>query len=117
VIPPRIPDAHCHLAMLPDPESAIEEAIAAGVGPILAVAMTPAEFAPGLALRLRFPGQVLAGVGIHPSRIPALDEAVLADELAAVERTAAEADFIGEIGLDYKDAPEPAQQRRQRDAL
>jgi TatD DNase family protein len=114
---PGVPDAHCHLAALPDAEAAVLEAIAAGVTPILAVAMEPAEFAAGFALRSRFPGHVLAGVGIHPSRVPMLDDAALAAELAEVEGAAAEADFVGEVGLDYKDAPEPFQQKRQREAL
>jgi len=112
-----VPDAHCHLTTLPDAEAAVVEAIAAGVTPILAVAMEPAEFAPGFALRRRFPGHVLAGVGIHPSRVPTLDDAALATELAAVECAAAAADFVGEVGLDYKDAPDAAQQHRQREAL
>jgi TatD DNase family protein len=112
-----VPDAHCHLATLPEAEAAVAEAIAAGVTPILAVAMEPAEFAAGFALRRQFPGHVLAGVGIHPSRVPGLDDAELAVELAALEGAAAEADFVGEVGLDYKDAPDAAQQHRQREAL
>ena len=112
-----VPDAHCHLATLPDPEAAIEEAISAGVTPILAVTMGPSEFADGLALRRRFPKEVRAGIGIHPSRVPTLDPAALAAELDAVERAAADADFVGEVGLDYKDAPEPVQRRRQHEAL
>jgi TatD DNase family protein len=114
---PGVPDAHCHLATLPDAEAAASEALAAGVTPILAVTMAPSEFAAGLGLRQLFPGHVLAGVGIHPSRVPELDATELEAELVALERSVSEADFLGEVGLDYKDATEPVQQRRQREAL
>lgn len=113
----RVPDAHCHLADLPAPEAAIEAAAAAGAGPILAVAMAPEDGARVLELKARYPEMVRAGVGLHPSRVPGLTDEAAAAELELVAGRAPRADFIGEIGLDYKDASDPEQQRRQREIL
>ena len=112
-----VPDVHCHLESLADADVAIEEAVAAGVGPILAVGMESRSSARSLDLASRFPHQVLAGVGLHPSEIPALDDRALADELAFVEAQLHGATLLGEVGLDYKDAPDAHQRARQRSAL
>jgi len=112
-----IPDAHCHLVDLDDPDACLAEAAQAGVGPIAAVSMSPAETAKVLALRDTADGRVLAGAGIHPSRVPRLDDAALAEEIEQVESLAKECDFIGEIGLDFKDASDETQRQRQRALL
>jgi len=112
-----IPDAHCHLVDLDDPDACLAEAAQAGVGPIAAVSMSPAETAKVLALRDTADGRVLAGAGIHPSRVPRLDDASLAGEIEQVESLAKECDFIGEIGLDFKDASDETQRQRQRALL
>ncbi len=114
---PLVGDAHCHLADLPDPAAALAQARAAGVGPILAVSMGPDDGERVLDLRRRHPGQVRAGVGLHPSRVPDLSDHELARELAWVAARAREADVVGEIGLDYRDASSPDQQARQREVL
>ncbi len=110
-------DAHCHLADLQDPEEALERARAAGVGPVVAVSMGPHDARRVLELRLSHTNMVRAGVGLHPSRVPALSDEALREELSLAARRAPGADLIGEIGLDYKDATEPSQQRRQREVL
>jgi len=112
-----IPDAHCHLDQLKDPGRAVEEAAAAGVGPVLAVAMDAASAETILALRARRPGEVLAGVGLHPSRVPELSPQELERELRRLEALLDDADVVGEIGLDYKDATTEQTQARQREAL
>ena len=112
-----IPDAHCHLADLPDADDAVRAARAAGVGPIVAVAMSPHDAASALELRRRHPDLVLAGAGLHPSRVPEITDAEAAAELELVAQRAGEVDVIGEIGLDYKDAVDEIQRRRQRDIL
>lgn len=112
-----IPDAHCHLDQVPDPDRAVEEAAGAGVGPILAVSMDAASAQTVLTLRARHPGRVLAGIGLHPSRIPELSPSEQERDLRGLEGLLDDADFIGEIGLDYKDATDDATRARQRDAL
>jgi len=112
-----IPDAHCHLADLPDPGASIDAAWKAGVGPILGVAMAPADAEVVMRMRDLHPGGVLAGVGLHPSRVPGLTDAQIDAEIGILEGRAADADFIGEIGLDFKDATDAAQQARQRETL
>ncbi len=116
--PARVPDAHCHLADLDSPPDALAEAIAAGVGPVLAVSMGSGDARRVIAIRDAAPaGSVLAGVGIHPSRVPALDDQALEAECAAVEALAPRADFLGECGLDDKDARSEDDRRRQREVL
>ncbi|HZM16939.1 MAG TPA: TatD family hydrolase [Candidatus Krumholzibacteria bacterium] len=115
--PASIPDAHCHLDLIADPERAIEEALAAGVGPLLAVGTEQASSERVLELRGKYPGSVLAAVGLHPSEIPALSEAELAAELEFVAATLPQADALGEVGLDFRDAQEEGQRARQRQAL
>ena len=110
-------DAHCHLADLPDPDAAVAGAADAGVARILAVAMGPGDGARVLELKRRHPGSVLAGAGLHPSRVPRISDAEASTELALVAERAGQADFIGEIGLDYKDAPDAESRRRQREIL
>src|SRR5262245_53455189 len=112
-----IADVHCHLEALADADAAVEEAAAAGVGPIVAVGMRAESSTRSLALRDRHRGRVLAAVGLHPSEIPALDDAALQRELDFVHATLASADALGEVGLDYKDAADEPQRQRQRDAL
>lgn len=112
-----IPDVHCHLEALPDPERAVLEARAAGVGPILAVGMEAVSNRRTLALRDRFPDTVRAGIGLHPSEIPARSDDAVAAELDGVARDLERADFLGEVGLDYKDAPDAGSRRRQWAAL
>lgn len=112
-----MPDAHCHLADLEDPDAAVDAARESGAGPILAVAMGPEDGMRVLELKARHPGMVLAGVGLHPSRVPGITDEEAAGELGLLAERAPRADFIGEIGLDYKDAPDPGEQRRQREIL
>jgi TatD DNase family protein len=112
-----IPDAHCHLDQVPDPDSAIDEAAEAGVGPILAVSMDAASAERILELRERHTGRVLAGVGLHPSRVAEMSADDQEREMRVLESLVAHADFVGEIGLDYKDATTVEQRGRQRDAL
>jgi TatD DNase family protein len=112
-----IPDVHCHLEALADADAAVEEAAAAGVGPIVAVGMRAESSTRSLVLRDRHPGRVLAAVGLHPSEIPALDDAALQRELDFVHAALPAADVLGEVGLDYKDATDERQRQRQREAL
>jgi TatD DNase family protein len=112
-----VPDAHCHLDQLADPDRAVEEAAADGVGPILAVSMDAASAEVILALRARHPGRVLAGVGLHPSRIPEISAGDQERELRRLEALLDDADVVGEIGLDYKDATTVETRARQGDAL
>ena len=113
----RVADTHCHLADLPDPDAAVTDAAAAGVGPILAVAMGRRDGEAVLELRRRHPGLVLAGLGLHPSRVPGLTDEAAAVELAWIAARAREADVLGEVGLDFRDATDPRQRVRQRDIL
>ncbi|MGH9870133.1 MAG: TatD family hydrolase [Candidatus Polarisedimenticolia bacterium] len=110
-------DAHCHLADLPDAERALEDARQAGVETVVAVSMSAADAALLLELRSRNPELVRVGIGLHPSRVPGLSEEEVASELRLAEQRAPRADVIGEIGLDYKDATDTIQRRRQLEVL
>jgi TatD DNase family protein len=113
----EFPDVHCHLDGVVDPDRAVEEAVAAGVGPILTVGMQEATSTRCLDLRARHPDRVRAAVGLHPSEIPALDDAAFERELEFVHATLASADALGEVGLDDRDATDDRQRARQREAL
>lgn len=113
----RVPDVHCHLEALRDPERALAEAGEQGVGPVLAVGMERESNRRTLALRDRFPEIVRAGIGLHPSEVPRRSDAEVEAELDFVTSHLAAADVLGEVGLDYKDAPDASQRRRQRLAL
>lgn len=112
-----IPDAHCHVDLLADPERAIDAALEAGVRPLLAVGMQQASSERLLELRPQYAGALLVAVGLHPSEIPALAADELQAELDFVEATLAGADALGEVGLDFRDAREEIQRERQREAL
>jgi TatD DNase family protein len=113
----QVPDAHCHLDQMAEPERAVEEALAAGVRPILAVGMEQASSERVLELREKYPDDLLAAVGLHPSEISSLESEELRTELAFVERTLPDADALGEVGLDYRDASDESQRALQREAF
>ena len=50
-----IPDVHCHLEALPDPEREVQAAMAAGVGPRLKLVQLPAADFARLAERAGWP--------------------------------------------------------------
>jgi TatD DNase family protein len=112
-----VPDVHCHLDQIDEPERAVEEALEAGVRPILAVGMDQMSSERVLELRSKYSGEVLAAVGLHPSEVPGLDDAEMRVELDFVEQHLGSADALGEVGLDYKDATDGSQRARQREAL
>ena len=112
-----IPDAHCHLDQLADPEGALRAATDAGVGPILAVSMDAASAERVLELRARFGPMILAGVGLHPGVIPGMSAEEQVRQLQRIEGLLPQADFVGEIGLDHKDAVNDTDRARQREAL
>ena len=70
-----------------------------------------------LALKRRHPEQVLAGLGMHPAWITCAEEQEVAEGLCWLEANLAEADVLGEVGLDYKWAVTDEQQARQQDIL
>jgi TatD DNase family protein len=115
--PTPVPDVHCHLDQLADPERAVDEALEAGVRPILAVGMEQASSERALELREKYPAALRVAVGLHPSEIASLEAEELRAELAFVEQTLRDADALGEVGLDYRDAVDEAQRQRQRDTL
>jgi len=90
---PHLVDYHCHLDLLPDPQRAFADASASGIE-MLSVTTTPLawprnrEFAAGSR-------NVRIGLGFHPQLV---GEKVA--DIAAFERFAPEARYIGEVGLD-----------------
>ncbi len=91
-------DSHVHLDMLDDPEAALQQASAAGVGQMVAVGIDLQSSRRAIEYAGRFP-YVSAAVGIHPHDAAAADDAAMAEleEIAARPGVVA----IGETGLDY----------------
>ena len=65
----------------------------------------------------RFPGQVLAGLGVHPVQVVTLEPEQLEAALQFLAEHASATDQIGETGLDHKWATDTTQQGAQHQVL
>jgi len=96
-------DAHCHLDAdeLAPAEAAWARARAAGVETIIMAGVEPTNWVAQRALAARLPG-AHAVFGLHPQLVAELDEATVADHLAALARAlvAHRPVALGELGLD-----------------
>ena len=110
-------DAHCHLDQLEHPEQVLQKARAAGVDRLLAVSEGLDSSRKNLALKAQYPDQVLAGLGIHPMFSVSLSPEEAEEGLAFLEKHLAEADVLGEVGLDYKWARTEEERAFQNDLL
>lgn len=110
-------DTHCHLEQLEDPEVRLEEAAAQGVTRVVAVSEDLASSERSLALAERFPERVVAGIGLHPMRVPEMSPEAIEETLLFVERELPRAGQLGEVGLDFKFAQDEEQQALQRRVL
>jgi TatD DNase family protein len=109
----RLVDAHVHLPSYGDPRPVLAGAAASGTF-LLSCTVNPSEAMSNLELRKEYPEIVASFLGVHPSDVgPKLPS----EELGALF---AQADGIGEIGLDDKYssvAPESPQRRAFVDQL
>lgn len=110
-------DSHCHLDQLKDPEAVLAEAGAAGVDRIVAVAQDAASMAAVLDLARRFPGRVLAALGLHPVCVVERPRHELEAAMATLAARLGEAAEVGETGLDHKAAVTPEQRALQEHFL
>lgn len=93
----RLFDMHCHLDFAPHARKAADELAACGGG-AFAVTVMPAGYERAAAL-LRDCPAVRVGVGLHPWWVA--DGRAGGEDVAAFERLAREARFVGEVGLDF----------------
>ena len=110
-------DSHCHLDQLADPGAALAEAGRAGVERIVAVSEGAETMPAVLALKEQYADKVLAGLGLHPAWVTRAAVEEVEAGLAFIEEHLAEADVLGEAGLDFKWAAGDEQQAYQRDIL
>ena len=110
-------DSHCHLDQFADADAVLAAAAQVGVRQVVAVSESADSMCAVLALKRRYPDQVLAGLGLHPAWITQATDAELAEGLAYLAAHLPEADVLGEVGLDYKWATSPEQQAQQQDVL
>lgn len=90
-------DSHCHLFLADEePEALLDKASAAGVGWLMCPGTGLDETLEARSLNERFPDRVLWSAGLHPH--DASHWGAVGDQIEAL---AAEADAIGECGLDY----------------
>ncbi|HET6644646.1 MAG TPA: TatD family hydrolase [Fimbriimonadales bacterium] len=92
-------DTHCHLNLVdlfPDPDRAVERALAAGVMKMIAIGIDEKSSLAAVQLAERLE-PVYACVGIHPTSSRGFSGADRIEALCAHPKTVA----IGEIGLDY----------------
>ena len=90
---PGMVDFHCHLDLLPDPQRAFADASNSGVE-LLSVTTTPLAWPRNRELATGAEN-IRVGLGFHPQLV---GEKVA--DIAAFERAAPEARYIGEVGLD-----------------
>jgi TatD DNase family protein len=110
---PELVDSHCHLDQLPDPAAAIQEAKARAVSRIVAVSESADSMPAVLELKQNLGPSVLAALGMHPAWITQYSEAEIEAGLEYLSGHLAQADALGEVGLDHKWATTEAEQREQ----
>lgn len=86
-------DFHCHLDLYPDPAAVLEETVRRSCY-VLAVTTTPMAWDGTRALLCKAP-RVRVGLGLHPELV-----ATRASEVELLCKLVADADYVGEIGLD-----------------
>lgn len=108
VAPPRWVDSHCHLFATEDPpENVLERAGNAGVDWLVCPGIDLETSLQARGLALQFPGRVLWAAGLHPH-----DASHWQEQGARLETLIAEADAIGECGLDYYRNLSPPDEQR-----
>lgn len=110
-------DSHCHLDQLGPPGPVLAAAAEAGVERLVAVAQDAGSMEAVLDLAGRFPGRVLAGLGVHPVEVTRRGLAPIQPDLELLDARLGEAAVVGETGLDHKWAATPEQQDEQARAL
>jgi len=110
-------DTHCHLNQLEDPQAVLDGAAAWGVGRVVAVSESPESMRAVLGLKEGYPGQVLAGLGLHPVWVVQRGREEIDRALTWLEENMARADVLGEVGLDYKWAETHEQKALQDEVL
>ena len=95
----------------------LDEAAAAGVTQVVAMGQDRASMAAALDFKRRFPARVLAGLGVHPVNVTQRPPEQIETDLEYMAAHVAEADVVGETGLDHKWATDAAQQTRQDQIL
>ena len=123
-------DTHCHIhdeAFDADRGEVLARAAAAGVARVLAMGEGPADNMQVLLAAASHP-EILPCLGLHPDQVAgervagAEDPALLAERLgneveAQVRRYSLDLLALGEVGLDYWLAKEPAERQAQRQVL
>ncbi|MHB8086471.1 MAG: TatD family hydrolase [Dehalococcoidia bacterium] len=94
-------DTHAHLDEIEDIDSALERAVQAGVGAVIAVGQDLVSNQKIIALSARYPGLVYAAVGLHPWTLGSMDKARIEENIAFVKTNLPSACALGEVGLDY----------------
>ena len=110
-------DTHCHLDQFEDPEEALDRAAERGVGRVVAVSEDPESARVALGLKKRFPGRVLAGIGLHPVWVVQKGHEDIEQALSFLAENMAAADILGEVGLDFKWAETEEQKTLQDEVL
>lgn len=87
-------DMHCHVDLMPDMALFAKQALVEAIG-IFAVTTTPKAYVQETKMLRPFPN-IRVGLGLHPQLV-----AEIYGEMALYEKHIADADYVGEIGLDF----------------
>lgn len=95
-------DTHCHLDEFDDPAAVLREAAEAGVSRVVAVSQDAVSMEAVLRLRRSYPDAVVTALGLHPVRVVEQSAEQIEGALAFLADNLADADVLGEVGLDHK---------------
>ena len=112
-----IVDTHCHLDQFVDPAAVLREAAADGVSQVVAVSQDVASMETVLSLRRSHPDAVVAALGLHPATVVEQSVELTEGALVYLADHLADADELGEVGLDYKWAGTEQKKLLQRETL
>lgn len=110
-------DTHCHLDQFDDPAAVLREAGAHGVSRVVAMSQDIASMEAVLRLRRSHPATVVAALGLHPATVVEQSAEQTEGALAYLADHIADADVLGEVGLDYKWADTEERKLLQADTL
>lgn len=97
----KLIDTHCHLDEIENLDSALAEALKAGVSGIIAVGINYETNLKVLELAENYSDMVHPALGLHPQELPEMDDNEVDRTLAQIEEHIEKVVAVGEIGLDY----------------
>jgi len=97
-------DAHCHLAdssLAPDLERILKDSIARGIGEWIQGGIGPSDWLRQKEIKTLWKERIHLAFGLHPWWISESENSAVETGFQELTKTLAEAEWLGEVGLDY----------------